>query len=141
MFSSQSEQMLGSFISADPHQANLQLYLLLLNSGFLFNPTPTFFGVKFDRTLSFFEYVSSLKAKFFPRLKVLRRISASLWGPCKESLSLPYKAFLQPLFTCASPGWLPFLALPLSPNWNASTEWLIAPSPAASHLSYPTSPH
>ena len=51
-----------------------------------------------------------LKAKFFPRLKALRCISASSWGPSKESLSHLYKAFLQPLLTYTSPGWLPFLS-------------------------------
>ena len=38
--------------------------------------TPTFFWVTFDRILSFSKHVSLLKAKFFPRLKVLRCISA-----------------------------------------------------------------
>ena len=66
--------------SVDPHQANLQPNLR-------FNPIPTFLGVAFDRTLSFSKHVSSLKAKFFPRLKALRCISASSWGPSKESLS------------------------------------------------------
>ena len=61
----------ASFFSVDPHQANLQPYLLLLGSGLHLNPTPTFLGVTFDRTLSFSKHVSSLKAKFFPRLKVL----------------------------------------------------------------------
>ena len=37
-------------------------------------------------------------------------ISASSWGPSKESLSLLYKAFLRPLLTYASPGWFPFLS-------------------------------
>ena len=41
-----------------------------------FNPTPTFLGVTFRRTLSFSKHVSSLKAKFSPRLKALRCISA-----------------------------------------------------------------
>ena len=59
----------------------------------------TFLGVTFDRTLSFSKDVSSLKAKFFPRLKALRCISASSWDPSKESLSLLYKSFLQPLLT------------------------------------------
>ena len=77
----------ASFFSVDPHQASLQPNLLLLGSRFRFNQTPTFLGVTFDRTLSFFKYVSSLKAKFFPRLKALRCISASSWGPSKESLS------------------------------------------------------
>ena len=100
----------ASFFSVDPHQANLQLNLLLLGSRLRFNPTPTFLGVTFDRTLSFTKHVSSLKAKFFPRLKALRCISASSWGPSKESLSVLYKSFLRSLLTYASPGWFPFLS-------------------------------
>ena len=55
----------ASFFSVDPHQANLQPNLLLLGSRLRFNPTPTFLGVIFDRTLSFSKHISSLKAKFF----------------------------------------------------------------------------
>ena len=94
----------ASFFSVDPHQANLQPNRLR------FNPTPTFLGVMFDRTLSFSKHVPSLKAKFFPRLKVLRCICASSWGPSKESLSVLYKFFLRYLLTYASPGWFPFLS-------------------------------
>ena len=94
----------------DPHQANLQPNLLLLGSRLRFNPTPTFLGVTFDRTLSFSKYVSSLKAKFFPRLKALRCIFALSLGHAKESLSLLYKAFFRSLHTHASPGWFPFLS-------------------------------
>ena len=97
------------FFSVDPHQANLQPSLLLLGSRLRFNPTPTFLGVTFNR-LSFSKHVSSLKAKFFPRLKALRCISASSWGPYKESLSLLYKSFLRSLLTYASLGWFPFLS-------------------------------
>ena len=99
-----------SFILVDPHKANLQPNLLLLGSRLRFNPTPTFLGVTFNRTLSFSKHVSLLKAKFSPRLKALCRISASSWGPPKEFLSLLYKSFLQPLLTYASPGWFPFLS-------------------------------
>ena len=100
----------ASFFSVDPHQANLQPNPLLLGSRLRFNPFPTFLGVTFDRTLSFSKRVSSLKAKFFPRLKALRCISASSWGPSKESLSLLYKSFLRSLLTYASPVWFPFLS-------------------------------
>ena len=100
----------ASFFSVGPHQANLQPNLLLLGSRLRFNPTPTFLGVTFDRTLFFTEHVSSLKAKFFPRLKALRCISASSCGPSKESLSVLYKSFLRPLLTYASPGWFLFLS-------------------------------
>ena len=97
--------------SVDPHLANLQPNLLLLGSRLRFNPIPTFLGVTFDRTLCFSKHVSSLKAKFFPHLKALRCISASSWGPSKESLSVLYKAFLRSLLTYASPGWFPFLSV------------------------------
>ena len=100
----------ASFFSVDPRQSNLQTNLLLLGSRLRFNPTPTFLGVTFDRTLSFTKHVSLLKAKFFPRLKALRCISASSWGHSKESLSLLYKSFLRSLLTYASPGWFPFLS-------------------------------
>ena len=99
-----------STYSVDPHQANFQPNLLLLKSRLRFNPTRSFLGVIFDRTFSFTKHVSSLKAKFFPRLKALRCISASSWGPSKESLSVLYKAFLRSLLTYASPGWFPFLS-------------------------------
>ena len=59
--------------------------------------------------LSFSKHVSSLKTKCFPRLKALRCISVSSWGPYKESLSLLYKSFLRSLLTYVSPGWFPFL--------------------------------
>ena len=92
----------ASFFSVDPHQANLQPNLLL-GSRFCFNPTPTFLGVTFDRTLSFSKHVSLLKAKFFPCFKALCCISASSSGPSKESLSLLHKSFLQSLLTYTSP--------------------------------------
>ena len=94
----------------DLHQANLQPNLILLGSRLRFNPTPTFLGVTFNRTLSFTKHVSWLKAKFFPHLKALRCISASSWGPSKESLSLLYKSFLRSLLTYASPRWFHFLS-------------------------------
>ena len=101
----------ASFFSVGPHQANLQPNLLLLGSRLRFNPTTTFLGVTSDRTLSFSKHVSSLKAKFFPHLKALHCISASSWGPSKESLSLLYKSFLWSFLTYASPGWFPFLSV------------------------------
>ena len=94
----------------DHHQANLQPKLLLLSSGLHFNPTPTFLGVTFDRTLSISKHVSLLKAKFFSHLKALRCISASSCDLSKESLSVLYKSFLWSLLTYATPRWFPFLS-------------------------------
>ena len=101
----------ASFFLVDPHQANFLPSLLLLGSRLHFNPTATFLGVTFDHILSFSKHVSSLKAKFFPRLKALCYISASSWGPSNEPLSVLYKSFLRPLLFCTLPGWFPFLSV------------------------------
>ena len=71
----------ASFCSVDPHQAHFHPNLLLHGSRLRFNPTPTSLGVTFDRPLSFSKHLSSLKAKFFPRLKALRCICAFSRGP------------------------------------------------------------
>ena len=99
----------SSFFSTDPHQATFQPRLNLLGFPLLFNPTPKFLGVTFDRTLSFGAHVQSLCSKFYPRNKALRSIATASWGPTKESLSLLYKAIVRPVLTYASPGWFPFL--------------------------------
>ena len=116
----------------DPHQANLHPNLLLLGSRLRFNPTPTFLGVTFDRTFSFSKHVSSLKAKFFPHLKALHCISASSWGPSKEPFLFCIKLFFGPISLVLHPDGFLSKALPIPPNWNASIERLVAPSPAAS---------
>ena len=99
----------SSFFSTDPHQATFQPQLNLMGFPLLFNPTPKFLGVTFDRTLSFGAHIQSLCSKFYPRHKALRSIATASWGPTKESLSLLYKAFVRPVLTYASPGWFPFL--------------------------------
>ena len=68
-------------------------------------PLQLFLGSPTTALFSFSKHVSSLKAKFFPRLKALRCIYASSFGPSKEPLSLLYKAFLRPLLTYASFRW------------------------------------
>ena len=99
----------SSFFSTDPNQATFQPRLNLLGFPLLFNPTPKFLGVTFDRTLSFGAHVQSLCSKFYPRHKALRSIATACWGPTKESLSLLYKAYVRPVLTYASPGRFPFL--------------------------------
>ena len=98
----------SSFFSTDPHQSRYRPNLTILDTPLNFNPTPTFLGVTFDRTLSFKDHILSLRKKFYPRLKALRSIASSSWGPTKESLALLYKAFIRPVLTYASPGWYPF---------------------------------
>ena len=52
-----------------------------------FNPTPTFLGVTFDRTLSFSKHVFCQRPSFFLVSRPYLCISASSWSHYKESLS------------------------------------------------------
>ena len=127
MSSSQSEQSEASF-SVDPHQANLQPNLLLLGSCLRFNPTPTFLGVTFDRTLSFSKHVSSLKTKFFLRLKALLCIAASSWGPLRSPSLFCINLFFSPYSLMLHRDGFLSQVLPIPPNLNASTKQPVAPS-------------
>ena len=93
---------------------------------------PTFFGVTFDRTLPFSKHVSLLKAKSFPRLKALRCISGVSWGPSRIPFLFYIKVYLGSFSLMLQPHG--FLSRTL-PSWNAFTERLVAPSPAASRPS------
>ena len=104
----------SSFFSVDSHHAHLQPNFLLLNSHLRFNPTPTFLGVPFDRTLSFSKHVSSLKAKLFP---VSRPYAVSLHSSFSTVPS--HKCFIRMISV-----------LKRYQYWNASTEQLVAPTPA-----------
>ena len=86
----------ASFFSVDSHQANLQPNLFLLSSRLRFSPTPTFLWVTFDYTLSFSKHVSSLEAKFFPRLKVFRCICAFSRGSLRSPYLFCIKLFFGP---------------------------------------------
>ena len=102
------------FFSVDPHQANLQHHLFLFNSLLHFNPTPTFLGVIFDRTLSFSKLLSSLKSKFFPRLKALLCISAFTWSASKNPSLFCIKLFFHHFSHM-------LLACPPSCPWNLAS--------------------
>ena len=96
-----------SFFSVDPDQANLHPHLCLFNLPFDFIPTPTVLGVTLDRIFSFSKHVSSMEAKFFPRLKVLQWISASPCGFSKKFSSLCCtKLFFGPFRLCFT--WIVF---------------------------------
>ena len=91
-----------SFFSVESYQTNFQHHLFLLSSPLRFNPTPTFLGITFDRTLFSSKHAPLLKPKLFPRLKASHCISNSSWDPY-ESLPLLYNTFLRLLLTYTSP--------------------------------------
>ena len=81
-------------------------------------PLQLFSGSPSTALFPFSKHVSSLKAKFFRRLKALRCISAYSWGPSNESLSVLYNLFFGLFSLTLHPDGFLSQALPISPNWS-----------------------
>ena len=103
-------------------------------------PLQLFLGSPSTALFPFSKHVSSLKAKFFPCLKALRCISASSWGPSKESLSLLYKYFLINIFFPKRYQYHQIGTPPLSGQSRHHRLPLVVPYPSTTHRGFSTSP-
>ena len=74
--------------------------LKVYNNGRLlpFCPTPTYLGVKLDRSLTFRHHLVALRKKLFSRVTLLRRLVSSGWGAGAKTLRI---ATLSPVFSTA----------------------------------------
>ena len=85
--------------------------LKIYNNGRLlaFCPTPTYLGVKLDRSLTFRHHLVALRKKLFSRVPLLRRLVGSGWGAGTKalriaSLSLIYSTaeYCAPVWCCSA---------------------------------------
>ena len=67
--------------------------------------TPTFLGIKFDRTLSFKDHIEQLKTRLTKRNSVLRAIQSREWGSNKEDLRTVYLAYIQSSIDYCGAAW------------------------------------
>ena len=85
--------------------------LKVYNNGrlLLFCPTPTYLGVKLDRSLTFHHHLVALRKKISSRVTLLRRLVGSGWGAgaktlCIATLSLVYSTaeYCAPVWCCSA---------------------------------------
>ena len=75
------EKTVATIFTLDPHEARQEARLFMGDSRLRHEPTPTFLGVRFDRTLSFGQHIKDIKAKMWRRANALRAVSGKAWGP------------------------------------------------------------
>ena len=70
-----------------------------------FSTTPTYLGVKLDRTLKFRQYLESLLKKLTTRVGLLRRLAGSSWGADVITLRTATLALVHSALEYCAPAW------------------------------------
>ena len=58
-----------------------------------------YLGIILDQRLTFRPHVEALAIKSKKRLKLLKRLTRTLWGASKDTLLLTYKMYIHPVLT------------------------------------------
>ena len=67
--------------------------------------SPTYLGVKLDRTLSFKQHLDSVKAKTTARAALIRRLAGTTWGATTKTLRISTEALVFPTAEYCAPVW------------------------------------
>ena len=70
-----------------------------------FCPTPTYLGVKLDRSLTFRHHLVTLRKKLFSHVTLLRRLVGSGWGAGAKTLRIAALSLVYSTTECCAPVW------------------------------------
>ena len=79
--------------------------LKVYNNGRLFCPTPTYLGVKLDRSLTFRHHLVALRKKLSSRVTLLRRFVGSGWGVGAKTLRIATLSLVYSTAEYCAPVW------------------------------------
>ena len=99
-----------TFFSSDPGEARYVPQISVEGVEIRFNPTPTFLGVVYDRTLSFRPQVDKVAAKVKSCNRILGALGAKDWGWEPSLMKRVYQAVGLSTIRYCGPGWQPWLA-------------------------------
>ena len=104
------EKTTSTIFTLAPDEAKREANLLFKGEKIAHSQTPTFLGIKLDRTLTFNHHATAVKGRMKSRNNVLRAISGTTWG-CKASdLRSTYMAFSRACADYAAGAWMPALS-------------------------------
>ena len=99
-----------SFFSTDPAEAKWCPVISLNGQQFAVNKTPTFLGVKYDRTLTFRPQADAVKVRVLGRIRILASLASKDWGWSRNSLKRIYMATIHSVLHYCGSAWQPWLA-------------------------------
>ena len=82
------------------HELNIKV-----NNRLQFQGTPTYLGVKLDRTLMFRQHLENLSAKTMSRVALIRRLAGTTWGASTKALHISTQALVFSAAEYCAPVW------------------------------------
>ena len=100
----------STLFSTCPGEAKWSPEITLDGQTLKVNPTPTFLGVTFDRTLTFSQHAVQTKARIMKRIRILSALASKDWGCSRTDLLRIYHAIIHSVLNYCAPAWQPWLA-------------------------------
>ena len=100
----------STLFSTCPGEAKWSPEITLDGQTLKVNPTPTFLGVTFDRTLTFSQHAVQTKARIMKRIRILSALASKEWGCSRTDLLRIYHAIIHSVLNYCAPAWQPWLA-------------------------------
>lgn len=96
---------LSSVFHLNNRLASRKLNIKVNNNTLQFQASPTYLGVKLDRTLTFRQHLENLSAKTSARVALIRRLAGTTWGASTKTLRTSTQALVFSSAEYCAPVW------------------------------------
>ena len=86
-------------------EATREINIMVDNARLQSQSSPTYLGVKLDRTLSFKQHLDSVKGNTTARAALIRRLAGTTWGATTKTLRISTEALVFPAAEYCAPVW------------------------------------
>lgn len=99
------EKTVSTMFHLHNKEATREINIMVEDARLQSQSSPTYLGVKLDRTLSFKQHLDSVKGKTTARAALIRRLAGTTWGATTKTLRISTEALVFPAAEYCAPVW------------------------------------